>query len=448
MNTTIALPLPIPNLLYLTWGEVIVYDGLFNNQVLEQLKQIRSQAENLPMQLLSGLPLGNRYLVKGRAQFYAELAKIEAQLTASRIGFAYRWIPAVARWFHSQPYQFPFYSVGQLGYLAKLVQQRGINLVHCRSYHATRLALLARARYRLPYKVIFDTRGMFPEEAVLAGYFTATSPAYHQWKSVEQELLRAADAVVNVSPTFTEYISTLTTNPNLHTIATSTNLDLFQPNPALRQAARQLLDLTDEDKVLLYVGSLGTKRGWHNIDNLIALYRVFHAAFPQSRLLIVTRSPHAPLAEALQAAGYPPAAYRIVAAHSPAETSKYAQAGDYAALAYYDVDSPLEQQVGRTVIASKSGEYLGLGLPMLVNATAGAAAQLVAQAGVGAVYQGGNEEALRVPLRQLDANYAAVQAKALAVAHTNFSATGNARKYLALYEQLLAAASTHGARGQ
>ena len=126
-----------------------------------------------------------------------------------------------------------------------------------------------------------------------------------------------------------------------------------------------------------------------------------------------------------------------MAANSSQETSDYAQAGDYAALSYYDVDSPLEQQVGRTVIASKSGEYLGLGLPMIVNGTAGAAAQLVTKEGVGCVYQGGDEAAIGVPLRQIEANYAAVQAKAIAVAHANFSAAGNARKYLTLYQTLL-----------
>lgn len=436
MNFANAAPLA-PNLLYLTWGEVIVNDGLFANQVLELLKQIRLQDATLPMRLLSGIPLVNRYLVKAYRYFYAELTRVRSQLAEVQIGFAYRLLPVLARWFHSQPYQLPFYSFGQLHYLAKLARTQGVNLVHCRSYHATRLALLARTRYHLPYKVIFDTRGMFPEEAVLANYFSATSPAYRRWKALEQNLLQAADAVVNVSATFTQYISTLTTNPHLYTISTSTNLDLFQPNQTVRQSQRQLLQFAPQAKVLLYVGSLGTKRRWHNIDNLIALYRIFQAEFSQSKLLIVTRSPHEPLAEALHQAGYQPDDYRLVAANSPQETSNYAQAADYAALSYYDVDSPLETQVGRTVIASKSGEYLGVGLPMLVNRTAGAAAQLVAAEGVGCVYTGGNEEAIREPLRQIEANYTAVQAKAVAVAHLHFDAASNARKYLALYQDLL-----------
>jgi len=444
MNPNPALSPATPNLLYLTWGEVIVYDGLFNNQVLEQLKQIRRQDKQLPMRLLTGIPLGNRYLVKGGWRFYREIAKIRQQLNAAQIDFGYRWLPAVARWFHSQPYQFPFYSVGQLGFLAGLVKRQGINLIHCRSYHATRIALLARGFYGLPVKVIFDTRGMFPEEAVLAGYFPAASPAYQRWKVIEQHLLDGADAIVNVSATFTEYIQTLTTNPQVQTISTSTNLELFRPNPVARASQRATLGFTPQDKVLLYVGSLGTKRGWHNLANLLAVYQVFQGEFPQSKLLIVTRSPHAPLQEALQQAGYQPADYRLVAAASPQETSDYAQAGDYAALSYYDVDSPLEQQVGRTVIASKSGEYLGIGLPMIVNQTAGAAAQLVAAEGVGCVYLGGQEGAIRASLRQLEANYAAVQAKAVAVAQAHFSAAGNAHKYLALYAQLLATPSVAG----
>lgn len=426
-----------PNMLYLTWGEVIVFDGLFNNQVLEQLKQIRQLASTMPIHLLSGMPLGNRYWVKNRAAFYAELAKIRAQLAALQISFEHRWIPAIARWFHSQPYQLPFYTVGQMSYLAKLVEQRQINLVHCRSYHATRLALLTRLRHQLSYKVIFDARGMFPEEAVLAHYFMEESPAYRRWKAIEHMLLDQADAVVAVSATFADYLRGLTRNPQIHTIATSTNLELFRPNAELRRNQRQLLQFTAADKVLIYVGSLGTKHGWHNLANLIAVDRVFRSEFSPTKLLIVTRSPHAPLRAALQQAGYQPDDYRLVTANSPAETSAYIQAGDYAALSYYDVESRLEQQVGQTVIASKSGEYLGVGLPMIVNRTAGAAAQLVSQTGVGCVYQSGDEASIREPLRQIDAHYAEIQRKAIAVAHEHFSAAGNAAKYIALYQQLL-----------
>jgi glycosyltransferase involved in cell wall biosynthesis len=428
---------PTPNLLYLTWGEVIVYDGLFNNQVLEQLKQIRRQDANLPMQLLSGLPLGNRYLVKEPQNFYRELAKIRDQLGRAHIGFTYRFLPAVARWFHAQPYQLPFYTVGQLGYLARLVRQRGFNIIHCRSYQATRLALLARKRHHLSCRVIFDTRGMFPEEAVLAGYFPVASPAYQRWKAEEAWLLDEADAIVNVSATFSEYIATCTRNRQIHTIATSTNLDLFRPDGAVRQAQRQALQIDDATRVLVYIGSLGTKHGWHNIGNLIAVDRIFRQRFARSKLLIVTRSPREPLVAALHEAGYREEDYILTAANSPQATSDLLQAGDYAALTYYNVESALEQQVGRTVIASKSGEYLGVGLPMIVNTTAGAAAQLVAQEQVGAVYTGGDEAAIGPTLDAIEADYTAVHQRCVAVAHAHFSAAGNAQKYRHLYHSLL-----------
>jgi glycosyltransferase involved in cell wall biosynthesis len=439
MSPTAATPEHSPSLLYLTWGEVIVYDGLFNNQVLEQLKQIRKQDGTLPMHLLSGIPVGNRYLVKRSANFYSEIAKIRAQLIAAHIGFSQRLIPAVARWFHSKPYQFPVYTVGQMGALARLIRGRGINIIHCRSYHATRLALLTKKRYQLNCRVIFDTRGMFPEEAVLAGYFTQESPAYRRWKAEEQWLFDEADAVVNVSATFTEYVASCTHNPNLHTIATSTNLALFQPNPAERQSQRQQLQIAERTKVLVYLGSLGTKHGWHNIANLLAVFRIFRQQFPESILLIVTRSPQAPLVAALQEVGYGASDYLLTTANSPQETSNLLQAGDYAALTYYNVGNALEAQVGKTVIASKSGEYLGVGLPMIVNRTAGAAARLVAQAKIGAVYNGGDEAAIGPALMQIAANYAAVSANCVRVAQEHFSAEGNARKYLALYRQLLGA---------
>jgi len=444
MPNRTATSTPSPNLLYLTWGEVIVYDGLFNNQVLEQLKQIRGQNPTLPMHLLSGLPLGNRYVIKRPANFYRELDKIRAQLSAANIDFGYRWIPAIARWFHSQPYQLPLYTLGQERYLATLVRRRGINLIHCRSYHATRLALLAKKRHQLSCQVIFDTRGMFPEEAVLANYFDTASAAYRRWKAEEQWLLDEADAIVNVSATFTDYIATRTQNPKIYTIGTSTNLDLFQPNRKSRQTQRQALQISDTTKVLIYVGSLGTKHGWHNITNLLAVYQVFRQHFPQSKLLIITRSPQPPLQAALHQAGYTEAAYIIASANSPQETSNYLQAGDYAALTYYNVENPLEKQVGKTVIASKSGEYLGMGLPMIVNRTAGAAAQLVADEGIGAVYTGGDEATIGAVIEQIEANYADVSAHCIAVAKAHFSAAGNACKYLALYHTLLEGTPTDG----
>jgi hypothetical protein len=288
-----------------------VQDGIFDNQVVEQIKLLRQVDPTLSLALLSGMPLVNRPLLKTRQLFYRDLQRIESQLAAAQIAFDYRWIPAVARWFHSQPYHFPFYSLGQLHYLRQIIITREIKIVHCRGYHAARVALLAKERYHLCCAVLFDTRGIFPEEGVFAGHFTQDSPAYRSWKQLEKWLLDRADAVVNVSDTFTTHVRSLTANESIATIYTSANLDLFQRKappsvigpaaqlgPDERLTVRQRLGIDNETKVLVYSGSIGINQGWHRVNNLVALYQAFQQTFAQTKLLIITRSAHAALRSA------------------------------------------------------------------------------------------------------------------------------------------------------
>lgn len=436
------------HVLYLTWGEVVVHNGIFDNQVLEQLKLLQKVDPTLSLMLCSGMPLVNQPLLKRSQAFYQDLQRIKSQLHAVDIQFVFRWIPAVARWFHSQPHHFRFYTIGQLHYLSRLVAANDIDIIHCRGYHATRLALLAKECYQLTAAVIFDTRGLFPEEGVFAGHFAQESQAYARWKREEKWLLDRADAVVNVSDTFTTHVRTLTDNPRVETIYTSVNLDLFQRPTTVAEIAdtagtipqerngRQQLGIDNETRVLVYLGSIGIDHGWHRLDNLIALYQAFRQAFPKTKLLIITRSAHAALRAVLEQIYADDKEYLLVAGNSPQETAGYLQAADYAALPYRAVNSPLEELIGYTMVASKTGEYFGLGLPLLVNRAVGAASQLVAKHKIGCVYTAGEEAALIEPLRQFDADHATASARAVRVAHDYFSAIGNAKRYLALYQQL------------
>lgn len=428
------------NVLYLTWGEVAVNNGIFDNQVFEQLKQIRQQDPSVGLHLLSGQPLINQRLLKQRATFRAEVAAIRAQLAPFGIDFTARWIAAIARWFHAEWYHLPFYTVGQRSFLRDFTRERQIDIVHCRGYHATRLALLAREKYRLPYKVIFDTRGLFPEENVFAGYFSETGQAYQMWKRIEKWLLDRVDAIVNVSSTFSDHVRTLTTNPQIYTIYTSTNLAIFQPDPERRQAVRAALGIADAEKVLVYLGSIGVHDGWHRTANLIAQFQAFQQSFPHTRLLVITRASHQALQAEFDQVASLRGNYRLVAGASPAQTTDYLQAGDYAALPYSTVHNEVERLIGYTMIASKTGEYLAMGLPLVVNRAIGAASQLAVAHEIGCTYTAGAEQAFIEPLRQLDQQYQQASQRGITVAHETFSAARNAQRYLELYRTLMAKA--------
>lgn len=424
------------NILYLTWGEVVTNYGIFNNQVLEQVKTIKQLNSDNNIWVISGLPFINRQFLFRRPQFDQEIKRIRLSFAEENIKFTVRWIPVIARWFHSQFYQLSFYTMGQTRFLRNFIADNHIDIIHCRGYHATRLALQTRDEHNLSVKVVFDTRGMFPEEGLLADFYTEKSKTYQTWKKIEQKLWDTSNAVVNVSDTFTEYVSQNTKNPNLYTVYTSTNLKIFHRNNELRQTARQELGITNHQKVLVFIGDIGTS-GWDRVSSLIKLFFEFRKVFDDAVLLIVTRSNFAPLEEEMSANAVQKSNYRLVSAATPAQVNYYLNAADYSTLTYYDPKDDIGKKTGFTVVASKTGEYFALGIPLIVNQAAGAATRIVRKHKVGCTYKSGMEEDIVDCLNEIESRYELVSERCQEVAKSYFDGQMNARKYLKIYSDLL-----------
>lgn len=424
------------NILYLTWGEIITNNGIFNNQVLEQLKKIRDIDDSISIKILSGMPLINRPLLRHRQTFLTDIERIRTELSDASIEFHYRWILVIARWFHSKFYHFPFYTLSQYKFMRKFITQYHIDIVHCRGYHAARLAILVKRKFGLEYKIVFDTRGLFPEEGVLAKHYSLNSRSYKKWKKLEKDILDASDAIVNVTNTFTEHIEAITANKNIQTIFTTTNFDIFHYDPMTRVNIRKQLSIEEEEKILVYAGSI-SRQGWHRISTLISLFQVFQQVFTQSRLLIITQSSHTTVINELNKTNLPATSYLIVSANSPAEVNTFLHAADYAALSYRPVSNSFEAVIARSVIASKTGEYFAVGLPLIVNEAVGAASKLVKKFRLGCTYKVGEEFAIQDCILEIDKHYNETQHQCILTAQKYFDATGNALKYIQIYKKLM-----------
>jgi glycosyltransferase involved in cell wall biosynthesis len=425
------------NILYLTWGEVVTNAGVFDNQVLEQVKCLKQVAPDHNIWVISGMPLINRQRLLKRAGFLEELERIRASFGQAGIHFDTRWILAVARWFFSRFYHLPFYMLGQSRYLRRFTTENEIDIVHCRGYHAARVALQVRQKYSLPYRIVFDTRGLFPEEGVLLGEFGESSRSYRLWKQIEQQLLNECEAIVNVSDTFSEYIKTVTPNPNVYTVFTSTNIDLFRPIAGQKRSIRRQLGINHSCKVLVYLGSIHPERGWHTVANLVKVFEAFATIFPNAYLLLVTRFSHQILAHELSQYNFMNGRFTLIAGKSPQETNAYLQAGDYAVLPLRPVNNKITRLIGYTMVASKTGEYLAVGLPVIVNQAVGGAAALIEKYGVGCVYQVGREAELIDALSAVESNYADISQMCRTVAESTFSAKGNGTRYFQIYGNIL-----------
>ena len=160
------------NILYLTWGENIGFSGLFREQVVGQLKQIKSLNPKMNLFLVSGIPI-SRNLLKRYKEYVLYLKDIKSDLNFSEIKFNWTYIPIFSTQFYSKFFIIPFYYICHFFYLKRFIKAQAIDIVHCRSYHATLFTYLIKNICNLNIKIIFDTRGVFPEEAVYFNFLSS-----------------------------------------------------------------------------------------------------------------------------------------------------------------------------------------------------------------------------------------------------------------------------------
>ncbi len=421
--------------LYLTWGELVAGGGVYENQVVSQIEAIRRLRNDIAIEVLAGIPALNRNYLQGLVCGKRSYQVMKDRFQKSAVDLHTRNIPAPPRWFHSKWYQMPLFNVGHKLYIRDLLLKKEIQIVHCRSYHAARMAVMVRKRYALDVKIIFDTRGLLPEEGVYLGRIGEKERSYRVWKHEERRCLDDVDAIVNVSGTFTDHIASLTANPRICTISTSTDLEGFRKIEKQRDEVRRELEVQSDDRVLVYCGGLG-ERGWHRLEYVARIYKLFRDVFGKTRLLIITGSDHEVIRSNLHAT-VGPDELRIVCASGSGAVSRYLSASDYAMLPLKAVETSAESIIGYTMIASKTGEYLAAGLPIIVNEAVGAAAQMVTTENVGCAYALGKERGCRESLQQIEARYREVSSRCVDVARVHFDVVKNAQKYIDLYETLM-----------
>lgn len=426
----------LKKVLYLTWGEQINLNGLAGNQVFKLLSKMASIDKNLIIAVVSGIPYFSRKRFFNPKKLESEYKLIEEFLQNNGISLTIRRVMVLPRWFYSLFYYRWLYTFTHEIFIKRFILKNKIEIIHCRSYHAAYLAVQVRRKYTLPVKIVFDTRGMFPEEGAFLGCYNTLSKSYMDWKKLEKKMIDECDMIVNVSTKLSDHYRGLTENNSIKTIYTSVDRQVFFKDSIIGEEARNNLNLQSDEKTLIYIGSIAPE-GWHRVDTLVALYKAFKKVFIKSRLLVVTQSRHAPLREQFADYGLQEGDYLLMESSGPSETNCLLNAAHYSCMPYRKNQSELDALIGETVLATKTGEYFATGLPLLVNENAGEAAMLVEKHNLGIVYRAGEEDEVCAALEKLELEYDLVCRRCIEIAGEFFDADLNARKYLALYDELI-----------
>jgi glycosyltransferase involved in cell wall biosynthesis len=184
-------------------------------------------------------------------------------------------------------------------------------------------------------------------------------------------------------------------------------------------------------------GYVGNSGGWYSFAPVVAAFEAIRAERPDARFLIVNQAQHEAIHAHLAAQRVPEQSVELVALDF-SDVPNAIRRMD--ATAFFISPTFSKQASAPTKLA----EFLGCGVPCLVNDRVGDMGRIVREDGVGVVInETSNEAASRGALRLLEmAGNSAVRARCAAAARDRFSLEVGVAAYDALYRELLVGIET------
>ncbi len=318
-------------------------------------------------------------------------------------------------------------------YASRLVRQKKIEMVHARSYVPAMLALKLKRRFGV--KMIFDVRGLMADEYVDANHWRRNSLLYRISKRAERRLFGAADAIVTLTeriwPIISEWDGLRGRSVVHEVVPCCADLDRFKFSAADRARRRRELGIEDRF-VLVYSGSID---GWYLTEAMADFFAAFRQQRADAHFLWLTPSRHDRIKSLMTARGFGAGDYSVLAA-APADVSSYLSGSD-AGLAFI---KPCLSKLASS--PTKYAEYLGCGLPLIINAGIGDSDALITEDCLGALVNDFDDQAYAGAARTVTAIAAEpeqIRLRTREVAERLFDVrrTGIER-YARLYEKVLA----------
>jgi glycosyltransferase involved in cell wall biosynthesis len=236
---------------------------------------------------------------------------------------------------------------------------RYTRIVHTRSYIPGFMAMLVRPV--LPFRHVFDMRGLFVDEYILEGAFKEGTPrlAFARW--LERRLLASSDAVVVVSERFRRHVLEdpglrgLVPPAAVHVIPNRAELGRFTPEVPGRRPGE------DRPVTGVYIGS---GAGWHRFDLAAQLMAGVMRERTDVRFIAAVYPDASRAREVAREAGVPDERSRFVTC-DPEDVPGLLREADFGLML-------IEPHVSKDVCAPiKFAEYLASGLPVVAGGGVG-----------------------------------------------------------------------------
>ena len=331
------------NVGYLIYADDILASGIIRNQVIPLLEKLSSEC-NYKITLISVILQGFSYDNHKLTEFTRHLNKHKIHLEII-----------------SEPQNDQILR----DQLIKIVRNRQLSILHCRSYQATKIGLLVKDISEI--KIIFDVRGLFPEEQKIILQEKKSDPekieaTYHELKSLESDLITVSDKVVVLNRDFKEHLKKDHADlSNLVEIKNFVALEKFKYSESDRIRIRQELNWLQK-KIFIYSGAFSP---WYDLYLLAKWIRTLAEVFPDAGFIIINyqdvNTALNPDSEALQQLSSTLKNRIIIRSIESGAVAAWLSASDVALIPH----NPLYKQILRPAQPIKFAEFLANGLQII-----------------------------------------------------------------------------------
>jgi len=330
--------------------------GVLHSQVISLLKMVK--------QIKPELRIGWFAMVSGKRD-KAQEENLRKILQGSEVLLEILYLEGVSKWKQ---------LLMCLEHVIKYQKEYAPKVLHCRGYIASLLAIISKQICKAPHvKVIFDPRGVRPEENALNAKGFSRLPGYITSKLIERYLLMKSDFVVCVSQAMIDHFQQIRINANYVCIPTGVDTNVFKYKPVARSKIRATLGLSDNDIVVTYSG--GLKAWWHS-PNLIATTIIYLSKFIDFHFLLLSRSDIKDSMQFLKKNSFDPNKISTYALH-PHEVPAYLSASDFGLLVRE------KSIVNKVAFPTKFAEYLACGVPVIATPAVSDIAKIIRRYNIG-----------------------------------------------------------------
>ncbi len=296
-------------------------------------------------------------------------------------------------------------------WVKKYLSENPTDIIHCRGYAMTLAANLSSKKE----KVIFDMRGVYPNECKINKKKPINYIEYFIWSIIESYNVKNSHAIVTVTKYFKEYVISKyqCMHEKVKVVYNCVDMNNFGYSEKWRQSIREEFNCK-EKYVVVFNGSILDK--WQSFDQISQMYTDLKNHFKNTLFIILTRDNEVDFS----AYGLKPEDI-IVKNVANKDVDKYLSASDVGLLVRKD------DIVNRVSFPVKFSEYMACGLPVIINDSMKGICEIINEKGIIYKNKSRNFQQLKQVKRE----------KCIEFAKTVLDTKVIAGNYQRLYQQLM-----------